>query len=129
MENFSSIVEFLKKYKVLIAIIASVVLLAIGSLIYQNSLLQTPISSSAYADKQYQEVEEAFVDAGFENIEMIPVHDLDSGNSENQTVESITISEDTDFSKGDRYSAKALVQIQYHDFSDKAIYSTDIAFG
>lgn len=34
MKNFSSIVEFLKKYKVLIAIIASVVLLAIGSLIY-----------------------------------------------------------------------------------------------
>lgn len=64
-----------------------------------------------------------FEEAGFENIEVLPLKDLDSGTEQDRIVKSITISNDENFDENQRFRKNTPIRITYHDFSDKAIYS------
>ena len=79
----------------------------------------TPESAKKCIDQNYQIIMREFSDAGFSNIETIPVDDLKDGwiikaTSKVDTIQSISVSGDTDFKKNQEYRKTSPVTIYYH---------------
>ncbi|SEL86035.1 hypothetical protein SAMN04487770_11946 [Butyrivibrio sp. ob235] len=76
------------------------------------------VISSAMADnsnKNYNSIAMLFRGAGFSNVKVVPLHDLNVFNQmKNGQVESVTIDGNSEFEEGDVFSKNASVLITYH---------------
>lgn len=85
---------------------------------------ETPLSSKECIGKDYEVIVRQFQDAGFKNIECIPVEDLKDGlifkdTNKVNTVQSISIKGNTKFKKGKEYYKRDAITLYYH------VYPTD----
>ena len=78
----------------------------LGWMAYKST--DTPLSSKECIGKNYETIVRQFRDAGFKNIDTIPVEDLHDGwifkdTDKVDTVQSVSIKGDTKFKKGKEY--------------------------
>ena len=77
-------------------------------------------SSGAYKGKSYNTVKKKLKDAGFTNINLCPLNDLDSANDWNEMVDYVTIDGETDWTDGiilttrKKYKRNVEVNVFYH---------------
>lgn len=134
MENIGKIGTFFRKIKdskrlqIIVGIVGICVIASIGYLMYYNSLIPAPIGSKEANEQSYKTISKQFKEAGYENITLTSVNDLDSGTVADRIVSSVSINEDNHFKKNTRFSKDADVVITYHDFSDKAVPSSEMEF-
>lgn len=79
--------------------------------------VRVPAAISDYENKSYAAIEAMFTNAGFHNIQCIPLNDLTMGFLKKPgMVESITINGKSVTSGGKKYSPDAAVVISYHSY-------------
>lgn len=76
--------------------------------------VKMPASASEYKYKNYQEVSEELKLLGFESITLEPLYDIVFGLTEEGEVESVSISENKDFTQGDVFAKDTPIVITYH---------------
>lgn len=85
--------------------------------IFHKDEIEVPFSSSDIKGHDYSEVEQRFRDAGFENIELKKLDDLNFLTSlitKENSVESVSIAGDANFDKSDYFSPDSKILITYH---------------
>ncbi len=85
--------------------------------------IQVARPSEEYSGWSYQDVVDEFTQAGFTNIELVPVGDLNVATqlvTHDGTIESVVVGESTGFTREATFPADAKVVITYHTFPDTA---------
>ncbi len=85
--------------------------------------IQVARPSEEYSGWSYQDVVDEFTAAGFTNIELVPIGDLNVASqliTHDGTIESITVDESTGFTREATFASDAKVVIKYHTFADTA---------
>ena len=92
----------------------------------EENEIKTPLSSKDCGGMQYQEVADAFSNAGFTDIETVAIEDLVFGwLTEDGEVESVTVDGDDSFSAGERCVPESAVVITYHTFPSEESTAED----
>ena len=86
----------------------------------EDTLVSLPSSIESLYGEDYEDVKESFDNAGFINIEVVPLKDLENEEG-NNSVEEITVNGLTDFDKSIQYDADVLVQIKYHSLIEENV--------
>lgn len=73
-----------------------------------------PLSASDCKNKSYSEIEQAFLNAGFNNIQTKILYDIYFGFTDEGAVDSVTLDGKTNFNRGDIFSKAASIVITYH---------------
>lgn len=77
--------------------------------------LTLPISSDEALKKNYEDLYDLFIDAGFKNADYDGLGDLNSSSDElNEVIESVTVNGKESFQKGDKILSDAKIMISYH---------------
>ena len=80
-------------------------------------MVNAPMDASAYKGDNYKDVEQSFIAAGFENVQVSGMDDLVTGwITKEGSVEKIYINGNSEFSKGEKFPQDATVIISYHSF-------------
>ncbi len=85
--------------------------------------IQVARPSEEYSGWSYQDVVDEFTAAGFTNIELVPIGDLNVASqliTHDGTIESVTVGESTGFTREATFASDAKVVIKYHTFADTA---------
>ncbi len=85
--------------------------------------IQVARPSEEYSGWSYQDVVDEFTQAGFTNIELVPVGDLNVATqlvTHDGTIESVVVGESTGFTREATFPADTKVVITYHTFPDTA---------
>lgn len=82
-----------------------------------ETALVAPYGANECIGRNYSTVESYFVSAGFTNIQVKEIEDIELSDADKlDTVESISIDGKADFSKGEEFNAIDTVTIQYHAY-------------
>lgn len=85
--------------------------------------IQVARPSDEYSGWSYWDVVDEFTQAGFTNIELVPIGDLNVATqlvTHDGTIESVTVGESTGFTREATFPADTKVVITYHTFPDTA---------
>ncbi len=86
--------------------------------------IKAPSPSTVYVNQNYKSVSQQFQDAGFEDVETIPLGDLSNGFLQNREgdigkIKEISINGITEFDSDNWFPKNAKVRIYYHTFPEK----------
>ena len=84
-----------------------------GSAVGENEAM-IPMAADDCKNKNYQEIEKAFKNAGFTNISLDIVYDISFGITEEGSVKEVTVDGEADFKRGEITEKGKLVVITYH---------------
>ncbi len=91
----------------------------------QVDLIEMPLSAEDCLDRVYSEVYKELKDAGFTNVDCIPVEDTDISESEKiGTVASVSINGEATMVKGDSYDKASQIIVTYHAYTTYALNLT-----
>lgn len=81
-----------------------------------------PFSSEEVVGEKYASIESKLDELGFENIELIPLKDLDSENeSLNETISRVVIDEKNEYKAESKFDVSSVIRIEYHSYSQETI--------
>lgn len=85
--------------------------------------IKAPSPSTVYENQNYKSVSQQFQDAGFEDVETIPLGDLSNGFLRNREgdvgkIKEISINGITEFDSDNWFPKNAKIRIYYHTFPD-----------
>ena len=109
--------------RVLSAVLVCVlVVLFLGTLTACGNKVTPPFMAQDCVGKDYEKIASSFTDAGFKNLSLVPMEDLELSDSDKEgTVESVSIDGSCEYSIQDTFSDSSKVEIKYHSMRTATI--------